>query len=152
MATVERPLDLNLLRITPRALQVTADLATFQPVFWAKNIWPNYPYGPIIILRSEDKCLCPLALVKEYLARTKDREQRSEPFVTRKIGPAISISNATIVKWLKETLALGNIRASGTSNQIEKMPLPIQPARIIEQTSGSIQGVNVAVIATDNPL
>ena len=91
LATVKRPSDLTLLRITPGVMQVTADLVTFQPVFGARNTWPNHPYGSTITLtRSEDECLCPVAVVKEYLDITKDREQRGEKlFVTRQMAPAL---------------------------------------------------------------
>ena len=86
LATVRRSLDWDLLRITPKAMQVTTDLVTFQPVFWAKNAQLSHPYGPMIILmRSEDDCLCPVALIGEYLARTKNKRQRNEKlFVTGK--------------------------------------------------------------------
>ena len=43
LTTVKGTLDLNLLRITPRAMQVSADLVTFQPVFDAQNAWPGHP-------------------------------------------------------------------------------------------------------------
>ena len=42
LAMVNRPSDLNLLRITPRALQVNPEWITFQPVFGTKKI-PAYP-------------------------------------------------------------------------------------------------------------
>ena len=75
-------------------MQVTADLVTCQPVFGAKNTQSNHPYESTITLtRSEAECFYPVAPVNEYIARTKDREQRSEKaFVTRKMGPEISIS------------------------------------------------------------
>ena len=68
--------DLNLLRITLWAMQrISKDSVTFQPVFGAKNARPNYPYCPTITLRqAEDERLCPVRLIKEYLAKTKDRE------------------------------------------------------------------------------
>ena len=74
-------------------MQATADLVIFQPVFGANNAEPNHPYGPTITMRmSKDECLCQVALVKEYLARTKEREQSSEKlFVTRRMSPAIFV-------------------------------------------------------------
>ena len=86
LATGKRCLDQNLLRIIPKNVQVTANWATFQPVFVTRNVPPNHKYGPTIALRrSEDDCLCLVLLVKECLARTIDTEQRSEKFiVTRK--------------------------------------------------------------------
>ena len=75
LATVKRPSDLNLLRITPKAMQITEDSVTFSPVFGAKNAKPNHLYGPTITLRqAEDECLCPVRLIKECIAKTKDRE------------------------------------------------------------------------------
>ena len=72
LATVKRPPDLNLLRITPMSMWVTADSVTFQPMFWAKNALLYHPYGPTVTLRrSKDECLCQVALVKEYIARTR---------------------------------------------------------------------------------
>ena len=50
LATVKRPSDLNLLRITPKAMQITEDSVTFQPVSGAKNARPNHPYGPTLTL------------------------------------------------------------------------------------------------------
>ena len=46
LATVKRLSDLNLLRITPGAMQISEDSVTFNPVFGAKNARPNHPYGP----------------------------------------------------------------------------------------------------------
>ena len=94
VATVKRPSDLNLQNITYVAMQVIADSVTFHLVFRAKNAQHNHPYGPTITLQqSEDECICPAALVREYLTITKDREQRSEKhFVTKKMGPAIFLS------------------------------------------------------------
>ena len=75
VGTVKRPLDLNLVRITPGALQILEDLVTFQLVFGAKNARPNHPYGTATTLRQAgDECLCPMRFIKEYLARTKDKE------------------------------------------------------------------------------
>ena len=51
LAKVKRPSALNLLRITQKTMQITEDSITFQPVFGAKNAWPNHPYGPAITLR-----------------------------------------------------------------------------------------------------
>ena len=39
-------------------------------------------------------------------------ERSEEPFITRKMGLAIAISNAMGPSWLKATLTLANIRAS----------------------------------------
>ena len=67
VASVKRPSDPSLLRITPRAI--------FWPVFGTKNAQSNHPYGPTITVRwSKDEWLCQVALVREYLAITKDRE------------------------------------------------------------------------------
>ena len=64
--TVKRPPDLNLLRITPGAMQILEDSITFQPLFGAKNASPNHPYSPMITMRWEvDGCLCPVRLIKE---------------------------------------------------------------------------------------
>ena len=42
---------------------------------------------------------------KEYIAKTKDREDQSENlFVTMKMSPAVAVSNCTIASWLKETV------------------------------------------------
>ena len=119
LAKVKRQSELNLLRITPGAMQISEDSDTFQPVFWAKNGRPNHPYDPIITLRwVQDECLCAMRLIKEYIARTKDREdQRNKLFVTTKMGPAVAVSIGTIASWLKETLTLANIRASGESTR-----------------------------------
>ena len=158
------PLDLDLLRITPKAIQVTADLLAFQLVFGAKN--------------AHD-CLCPVVPIKKYLARIKNRKQRSEKvFVTR------NLSSAMVAKWLKEMLTIANIRALGESTRkaatsyaasqgvsimtiiengdlahpstmygyfISAYPRQVL-VRSIEGTSGSIQGVNIAATATDNPV
>ena len=182
LATVKRPSDLNLLRIAPGVMQITEDSFTFRPVFGAKNA---HIYGPIVSLRqAEDACLCPVRLIKEYIAKTKDREdQREKLFVPRKMGPAVTVSSGLIASWLKETLTLANIRASGGSKRkatvtyvgsqrasvrtimeasdwahtstmyghyIRCLPKVVL-VRIVKQTSASIQGVNVAKIATDNP-
>ena len=75
LATVKRPLDLNPLRITTGAMQISEDSVTFQPVFGAKNARQNFPYGPAITLRqTEDECLCQVRLIIENIAKTKDRE------------------------------------------------------------------------------
>ena len=119
LATVKRPSDLNLLRITPGSMQPLEDSVTFQPVFQAKNARANHPYGPTITLRwAEDECLCPVRLIKEYLAKTKDRKDQSDKlFVTRKMGPAAAVSNGTIASSFKEILTLANIRASKGSTR-----------------------------------
>ena len=119
LAMVKRPSDLNILRITLGAMQISEDSVTFQPMFGAKNPRPNHSYCPTITLRwPEDECLCPVRLIKEYLAKTKDREDQSDKlFVTRKMGPAVAVSIGTIASWLKETLNLANIRASGGSTR-----------------------------------
>ena len=44
-------------------------------------------------------------------------DQSDMLFVTWKMGPAVAVSNDTIVSWLKETLTLANIRASGGSTR-----------------------------------
>ena len=152
-------------------------------MFEAKNVRPNCPYGPTKTLwQAEHECLCPVRLIK-YIAKTKDREDQSELFVTRKMGQAEAVSNGTIASWLKETLTLGNIRASGGSTRkaaatyvdsqgasiwaimepsdwahtfmmygqyIRCLPREVV-VRNLQQTSDSIQGVNVAKTATDNP-
>ena len=41
LATVKRSSDLNLLKITPKAMQITEDSVTFQLVFGAQNARPN---------------------------------------------------------------------------------------------------------------
>ena len=117
LATVKRPLDLNLLRITPGAMQILEDSVTFQPKFWANNARPNHPYGPTITLRwAEDEYLCPVKLIKEHIVQAKCREDQSDKlFVTRKMGPAVAASNGTIASWVKETFNLANIRISGGS-------------------------------------
>ena len=86
---------------------------------WANNARPNHPYGPTITLRwEEDECLCPVRLIKEYIAKAKDRKDKSEKlFVMRKMGPAVAISSGTIAIWLKDTLILANMRASGGSTR-----------------------------------
>ena len=102
LATVKRLSNLNMPRLIPRALQVTADSVTFQPIFEAKNANPYDQYGSMITLRwSEDTCLWPVIPVREHLARTKDRDQRCEKLsVTGKMGPVTAVSNATIAGWL----------------------------------------------------
>ena len=166
-------------------MQILEDSVTFQPVFGAGNTRPNHPYCPTVTLRwAEDECLYPVRLIKEYIAKTKDREDQSvKLFVSRKMGPAVAVSNGTIGSWLKETLTLAKIRASGGSTRkaaatytasqgasirtimeaddwahtstmyghyIRWLPKEIL-VRIQVQTSASIQEVNVAKIATDNP-
>ena len=60
----------------------------------------------------------PIGLIKEYVAQSKDREDQSDrPFVSRKMGPAVAVSNGTVASWLKETLTLANIWASGGSTR-----------------------------------
>ena len=105
LTIVDIPSDLNLLRTTPRAMQVMEDYVTFQPVFGAKNSRTNHPYGPTITLTwAMDECLYPVKLIKEYIAKNKDREAQSEKlFLPRKMGPAVAVSNGTIASWLKET-------------------------------------------------
>ena len=67
----------------------------------------------ITLRQSEDECLIPIGLVRKYMARTKDREQRNEKlFLTWKMGLATAVSDAKIASLLKETLNLPNIRAS----------------------------------------
>ena len=67
LATVKSPSDLNLLRITLGAMQISEDSITFQLVFGTKNAGPDHAYGPTITLRwVEDECLCPVRLIKEY--------------------------------------------------------------------------------------
>ena len=118
LATVKRASDLDLLRITPGAMQIIDDSVTFQPVFGAKNARPNHPSGPTITLRqAEDDCLCPVRLIKEYLAKTKDRKDQSDTFLLPEMEPAMVVSNGTIASWLKETLTLANIRTSGGSTR-----------------------------------
>ena len=74
LAMVKRPSYLNLLRITPtKTIQVTVDSVTFKSAFEAKKAQSNDPYGPAIALRqAEDECLCPVRLLKEYIAKNKD--------------------------------------------------------------------------------
>ena len=85
-------------------MHVMADLVIFH--VWDKECWPNHPYGPTVRLKwSEDECFCPAPLVRDYLARTKGREQISEKlFVTRRMGPLTAILNGTIASWLKKPL------------------------------------------------
>ena len=65
---------------------------------------------------SEDKCLCPISMIKEYIARTKGREQWSvKIFIARKMSLAVMVSRATITSWLEEPLTLVNIKASGVT-------------------------------------
>ena len=55
----------------------------------------------------------PMRLIKEYTAKTNDSKDKSEKlFVTRKVVPAVTVSNGIIASWLKETFTLANIRAS----------------------------------------
>ena len=140
LATIKRPSDLSLLRSMPIAIQVTADSITFMPVSGAKIAQPSHLYGPTITLGwSEDECLCPLALVKEYSANIKGREQRDEKlFITRKIGLTTPISNATVSHWLKETLNQVINKASGDS--FRKAIIPY----------AAIQGVSIKT--TEQPL
>ena len=57
-----------------------------------------------------------MRLIKGYIAKTKDREEQTDKlFVTRKMGWAVAVYKAAIASWLKETLTLPNIRASGGS-------------------------------------
>ena len=68
---VKMPSDVSLLRIN---MQVIKDLFTFQPVFGTMKTKPSHSYGPTITLRlSEDECLLPMGLIKEYIVKTKDR-------------------------------------------------------------------------------
>ena len=56
--------------------------------------------------------------MREYLAKTKGRENRSKTFfVTRKMDPALAVSNSTMANWLKETLIPPSIRALGGSTR-----------------------------------
>ena len=130
----------------------------------------------------EDECLCPVRLIKEYIAKIKDQSEKL--FVIRKMGLAVAVSNVTIARWLKESLTLANIRASGGStrkaaatyvaSQRASIRIIMEAddwaytstmyghyigclsrevlVRILEQILASIQGLNVAKIATDNPL
>ena len=62
------------------------------PAIWAK----------IIFRISEDEFLCPVAQVKEYLARIKNKKQRSDKLlVTRKMGPAVSLSIVVVANGLR---------------------------------------------------
>ena len=176
-ATVKRPSDLSLLRKAPKAMQITKDSVTFQPVFEAKSARPNHPSRPTITLRSaQDEYICPVRFIKEYIGKAKGREEQSEkPFVTRKMGPALVVSKDTIAHWPKKTLTLANVRAPGGSirkaaathaacqgvsirtimeadewaytsmmdeHYIIGLPRGVL-ARILEQTSASIQEVNM---------
>ena len=72
LLSLKRPSDLNLLRIMPKAMQITEVSVTSQPVFGAANARPNHPYGPTIMLRqSADECLCPGRLIREYIVKSK---------------------------------------------------------------------------------
>ena len=76
----------------------------------------------------EDECLCPIALLKEVLARTVDKEPRTEKLsVTRKMGLLTAILNATIASWLKETLPMPTIECQAL--QLGKSPHPMLSAR-----------------------
>ena len=106
--------------------------------------------SPIRLRRSEDECLCPVALVKEYLAKTKDREQRSEKlFVTRKIGPVISFSNAMIAKCLEKTLTLANIRASGGSTRKAVIFYPVSQGASIKTIMEAGDWVDTSTMCND---
>ena len=64
LAIVKWLSDLNLLKITPRAMQVIADSVTFRWSVWPNNAQANHPYWPAITLRqSEGEYLCLVALV-----------------------------------------------------------------------------------------
>ena len=97
---VKRLSDLNLLRKTPRGMKITEDSVTFQAVFGTENARLNHPYGPSITLsQAEDECLFPVRLVKEYIAKTKDREGQSEKlFVIRKMGMAVAVFSCQLAK------------------------------------------------------
>ena len=88
-------------------------------MFGARNAPVNHTYEPTITLRqSEDEFLCPVWLIKEYIAKTKYREEWDDKlFITRKMGLTVAVSNATTASKLKETLTLANIRASGVSTR-----------------------------------
>ena len=77
----------------------------FPTSVWARNAQPNHPYGSAITLRHvKDEYLCPVRLTKEYIVKTKDREKwRDKPFLTRKMGPKVAVSNATIFSWLRDS-------------------------------------------------
>ena len=110
-------------------MQVTADSIALQHMLWAKNAQFNHSYEPTITLRqSENECLLPVALVREYLGRTKDGEQISEKlFVTRKMGPVTAISYDTVASWLKKTLTWPAIGLQWV--QIGKLLHTMLPAR-----------------------
>ena len=56
--------------------------------------------------------------LKECIAKTKERQDQCEMFlVTRKIGPVVAVSNGRIGSWLKETLTVAIISASGGSTR-----------------------------------
>ena len=87
-------------------MQILEDSVTFKPVSGAKNARLNHPYGPTITM-SQEEDECPVRVTKEYLAKTKDREDHSDKlFVSRKISPVVAVCNGTIASWLKETLTL----------------------------------------------
>ena len=76
LATIRRPLTLNLLKMTPKAMQLGTDSATFQLASGAKNARLNHPHRATIIHPwSEDECLCPVSLICEYIARIKNSKQ-----------------------------------------------------------------------------
>ena len=77
LAALKRPSDLNLLRMTLKAMQIIEDSATFEPICGAKNGSLNHPFGATTTLRqAEDEYLCPARLIKEIIAKTKDRNSK----------------------------------------------------------------------------
>ena len=76
LVVVKMSTELNFLRITPRAMQVTAVSVTFLPVFGVYSVWSSHPFGLTIALRSsENEFLCSVAVIRECLAIAKGREQ-----------------------------------------------------------------------------
>ena len=146
LAMVKRPSHLNLLRIIPRVMQILKDSVTFKPVFGAKNARPSCPYCPTITLKwAEDECLCPVRLIKEYIVKTKDREDQSDKlFVTRKMGPAVAVSNGTITSWLKKILTLANIKASGGSTRKAATTYTASQGVSIRQSWKLVTGLTLA--------
>ena len=74
----------------------------------AKTARPNHSYGPAVKLKwAKDEYLCPVRLIKEYIAKTKDREDESKKLVVkRKTGPAVAVS------WLDCQLVKRNLDPS----------------------------------------
>ena len=72
----------------------------------------------------------PLSSVAQKVIHSQNqrqKRQRDQLFGIRIMGMGVSVSNATIASWHKETLTLFNIRASGKSAR--NLNHPILPAK-----------------------